>query len=459
MTHTTNTDDIPLTTQNILLALAMALLSTLAFFPGALSPDSLSSYRDALRGVYHDQHPPALALLIAIAQIISPDISFFTFIQSFLLYWSLFFLVDNLSFQSPLRHKVLIIFLPVFMQMSVTLWKDVWAVTFACLSLSFLIRYARFSKTRDIICLCACFGYFTALRQNSILILLAFPMLLIFFADVRKRWLATFSIKSSLLLVGMALLVPFTVRVLTQPVETHFLDRILMHHGIVYSATYYKYNQELPPLPPMIEASPYFKQQLSIWIPKSAALTCAESWSVYWKSLSDDPMIHEQLKSTNIGPALYTKMLFEQPASVLRTHLCVLPRLLNFSVSDMYFFQQGVSPNNLGLSAKSKTPALRQQIIRINGAGVDSRLYAHFLALTVVILSFFVSLKREQHFISVTALFGFCYFLSALPFAMTDWRYLFFTFTTGVLLTPYLLEKESRLAYRGHINNRSPEGL
>ncbi len=165
-----------------MLFLVAALLNLAIFYPGIVTPDSLSQLAQANSNSYSDWHPALMAWLWRLTNFIVPDHAGLLVLHLCVFWGSLFYLSRQNQQQSPIWYLALGL-LPFILGISGIIWKDVGTAYFLLLAAALLLQRGYTIATIFWICAFIAVGY----RYNTALSI--FPLLYLFF-HVRFRRLA-----------------------------------------------------------------------------------------------------------------------------------------------------------------------------------------------------------------------------------------------------------------------------
>lgn len=163
------------------LALAMAASTSLIFFPGFMSFDSLQQYRQAVGQLpLADAHPTAMTLLWRSLMWIYPNPGTLLIFHQ-LIYWSAV-AIFAIAVARRLWARLLIVVIlglwpPIFIN-SLHLWKDVGMLACYMLAVAALVADKRFPHIGWIVTAALALVYGTAVRHNAILALIPLTVLL-----------------------------------------------------------------------------------------------------------------------------------------------------------------------------------------------------------------------------------------------------------------------------------------
>lgn len=218
--------------------LLLALALWFVFSPGLMSNDSLDQYSQAVKGTYHDWHPPVMAVFLGVAMRLGIGISGVILLQSvagcfglyLLVYVILAYYTKNRRVSDSSALAVLVLFLvPVtpFPFYLVTFWKDAWcAVLFlwiCALAAALFLHYSRFSRSKF-------YTLYAVLSTLIVLVLLtrynlivAVPFLCVICGTIIYRKFESWKLALSLCLI---------------PVVLFIAGRDLIHRGFKVEQTY-----------------------------------------------------------------------------------------------------------------------------------------------------------------------------------------------------------------------------
>ncbi|WP_454007182.1 hypothetical protein [Alcaligenes sp. Marseille-Q7550] len=166
-----------------LLFLCAAILNLAIFYPGIVTPDSLSQLAQADSNTYSDWHPALMAWLWRLSNFVVPDHAGLLVLH-LAVFWSTLFYLSRLNpGQSPLWYLGLGL-LPFILGISGVIWKDVGTAYFLLLSAALLHRRGHAPAATFWLCAFVAVGY----RYNTALSI--FPLLYLYFHQrfQRMRW-------------------------------------------------------------------------------------------------------------------------------------------------------------------------------------------------------------------------------------------------------------------------------
>lgn len=166
------------------LFLGAASLNLVIFYPGIVTPDSLSQLAQANSNSYSDWHPPLMAWLWRISNFIVPNQAGMLVLHTSVLWGTLFFLSRQCKYQSSAWYLGLGL-LPFILGISGIIWKDVGTAYFLLLAAAMLLQRGYTSATVFWLSAFIAVGY----RYNTALSI--FPLLYLFF-HIRFRRLNWF---------------------------------------------------------------------------------------------------------------------------------------------------------------------------------------------------------------------------------------------------------------------------
>jgi hypothetical protein len=171
----------PLWAQTMLFLVA-AMLNLAIFYPGIVTPDSLSQLAQANSNSYSDWHPALMAWLWRLTNFIVPDHAGLLVLHVCVFWGALFYLSRQNQQQSPIWYLAVGL-LPFILGISGIIWKDVGTAYFLLLAAALLQKRGYVAAGIFWVCAFIAVGY----RYNTALSI--FPLLYLFF-HIRFRRLA-----------------------------------------------------------------------------------------------------------------------------------------------------------------------------------------------------------------------------------------------------------------------------
>ena len=418
-------------TQSALVAVSMLALLVIVFYPGYMSPDSISHLEQAT-GVAHltDWHPPVMTRLWGLLIRVTGHISSMLIFQLVLLVAAMFVL-SNLVYRYT-RNRAwalstyMILLLPNIVNIAGVVWKDVqmaFSLTLAVLLIWFIVsskkplgRVATYSIAGLALLLIL---YSGILRHNALFAVL--PILFVLPSLLTKRtpvWSGLASV-----IIGLVVTIGVTI-VINQPSEkTHPITAVQLD-DIVHVAN-------------------FDREHHGRWsMYKKIHGTCRDKTKDIMNSyiICTTASQREALKNEHQG-------VFNDWLSTIVRHPIkyALYRLATFSIflfpqpERMYIFQPGIEQNQVGAAVKNEY-AISGLAAYIKG-GTQANIpliFQPWLYLAVLVFIYYKSGRiREQvqrRFTRAVALSGLIYIVAYFPMAVAvDYRYIYWSVFATIL--------------------------
>lgn len=417
--------------QSALVAAGMLMLLIIVFYPGYMSPDSISHLEQAT-GVAHltDWHPPVMTRLWGLLIGVTGHISSMLIFQLVLLVAAMFML--SILVYRHTRNRAwalsvyIIILLPNIVNIAGVIWKDVqmaFSLTLAVLLIWFIITS---KKSLGRVAMYGIIGlalllilYAGTLRYNALFAVL--PILFVLPSLLTKR----FHVWSGLASVIIGLMVTISVTiVINQPSEkTHPITAVQLD-DIVHVAN--------------LDGEHHGRWSMY----KKIHDTCRDKTKDVMNSyiICTTAAQREVLKNEHQG--VFNDWL----STIIRYPIkYVLYRLATFSIfifpqpERMYIFQPGIEQNQVGVVVKNEYAISGLAAYVKGGAQANIPLiFQPWLYLAVLVFIYYKSGRiREQvqrHFIRAVALSGLIYIVAYFPMAVAvDYRYIYWSVFATIL--------------------------
>ena len=418
-------------TQSALVAVSMLALLVIVFYPGYMSPDSISHLEQAT-GVAHltDWHPPVMTRLWGLLIGVTGHISSMLIFQLVLLVAAMFML-SNLVYRHT-RNRAwalsvyIIILLPNIVNIAGVIWKDVqmaFSLTLAVLLIWFIVsskkplgRVATYGIVGLALLLII---YAGMLRYNALFAVL--PILFVLPSLLTKRFHVWSGLAS--VIIGLVVTIGVTI-VINQPSEkTHPITAVQLD-DIVHVAN--------------LEGEHHSRWSMY----KKIHDTCRDKTKDIMNSyiICTTAAQREALKNEHQG-------VFNDWLSTIIRHPIkyVSYRLATFSIfifpqpERMYIFQPGIEQNQVGAAVKNEYAVSGLAAYVKGGAQANVPLiFQPWLYLAVLVFIYYKSGRiREQvqrHFIRAVALSGLIYIVAYFPMAVAvDYRYIYWSVFATIL--------------------------
>ena len=417
--------------QSALVAAGMLMLLVIVFYPGYMSPDSISHLEQAT-GVARltDWHPPVMTRLWGFLIRVTGHISSMLIFQLVLLVAAMFMLSILVYRHTRNRAWALsvyvIVLLPNIMNIAGVIWKDVqmaFSLTLAILLIWFIITS---KKSLGRIAMCGIVGlalllilYAGILRHNALFAVL--PILFVLPSLLTKRppvWSGLASV-----IIGLVVTIGATI-VINQPSEkTHPITAVQLD-DIVHVAN--------------LDGEHHGRWSMY----KKIHGTCRDKTKDIMNSyiICTTAAQREALKNEHQG-------VFNDWLSTIIRHPIkyVSYRLATFSIfifpqpERMYIFQPGIEQNQVGAAVKNEYAISGLAAYVKGGARANIPLiFQPWLYLAVLVFIYYKSGRiREQvqrHFIRAVALSGLIYIVAYFPMAVAvDYRYIYWSVFATIL--------------------------
>lgn len=418
-------------TQSALVAVSMLALLAIVFYPGYMSPDSISHLEQAT-GVARltDWHPPVMTRLWGLLIGVTGHISSILIFQLVLLVAAMFMLSILVYRHTRNRAWALsvyvIVLLPNIMNIAGVIWKDVqmaFSLTLAILLIWFIITS---KKSLGRIAMCGIVGlalllilYAGILRHNALFAVL--PILFVLPSLFTKRppvWSGLVSV-----IIGLVVTIGVTI-VINQPSEkTHPITAVQLD-DIVHVAN--------------LDGEHHGRWSMY----KKIHGTCRDKTKDIMNSyiICTTAAQREALKNEHQG-------VFNDWLSTIIRHPIKYAsyRLATFSIfifpqpERMYIFQPGIEQNQVGAAVKNEYAISGLAAYVKGGAQANIPLiFQPWLYLAVLVFIYYKSGRiREQvqrHFIRAVALSGLIYIVAYFPMAVAvDYRYIYWSVFATIL--------------------------
>ena len=417
--------------QSALVAVSMLVLLIVIFYPGYMSPDSISHLEQAT-GVAHltDWHPPVMTRLWGVLIRVTGHISSMLIFQLVLLAAAMFTL--SIIVYRHTRNRAwalstyMILLLPNVVNIAGVIWKDVqmaFSLTLAVILIWFIISskkpLGRTAKYGIIGLALLLILYAGMLRHNALFAVL--PILFILPSLLTKRppvWSGLVSV-----IIGLVVTIGVTI-VINQPSEkTHPITAVQLD-DIVHVAN--------------LEGEHHSRWSMY----KKIHDTCRDKTKDIMNSyiICTTAAQREALKNEHQG-------VFNDWLSTIIRHPIkyVSYRLATFSIfifpqpERMYIFQPGIEQNQVGAAVKNEYAVSGLAAYVKGGAQANIPLiFQPWLYVAVLVFIYYTSRRiREQvrrHFIRAVALSGLIYIVAYVPMAVAvDYRYMYWSVFAAIL--------------------------
>ena len=341
---------------SFLIALTLALLTWLLFYPGIFSADSLYTYSEASTGKFTDLRSPFITLMVFILLKISGSINLITLFQCLLGFFGIrqlsvavasLFVTDKptrewiacivlLLFSSPITP------MPIYFA---TLWDDTWLIIFLVWSVALLIEFSKETNAASnrnnypkVLLLIILIAAVMLSRPNSPIL---YPALILVFSSILSR--QVFS-RKTILFVALG---PIIIYLLTNIFYYKVLGVKHVHHERISFAL---------DSASMLTYNPTICQELSL---RSCKLVNEKFPSEF---IAGDGAIDHTLSQGSIRPEpgfveLAASSFVVQDLWSAATHYPVtygIVKVLNFldyiRPRNQYYFQSYIHPNNFNLA-------------------------------------------------------------------------------------------------------------
>ena len=417
--------------QSALVAVSMLALLAIVFYPGYMSPDSISHLEQAT-GVTHltDWHPPVMTRLWGFLIRVTGHISSMLIFQLMLLVAAMFML--SILVYRHTRNRAwalsvyIIILLPNIVNIAGVIWKDVqmaFSLTLAVILIWFIISS---KKSLGRVAVYGIVGlalllilYAGMLRHNALFAVL--PILFVLPSLLTKRLHAWSGLAS--VIIGLVVTIGVTI-VINQPSEkTHPITAVQLD-DIVHVAN--------------LDGEHHGRWSMY----KKIHDTCRDKTKDIMNSyiICTTAAQREVLKNEHQG-------VFNDWLSTIIRHPIkyVLYRLATFSIfifpqpERMYIFQPGIEQNQVGAAVKNEYATSGLAAYVKGGAQANIPLiFQPWLYLAVLVFIYYTSRRvrehRQRHFIRAVALSGLIYIVAYFPMAVAvDYRYIYWSVFATIL--------------------------
>ena len=411
--------------QSALVAAGMLMLLVIVFYPGYMSPDSISHLEQAT-GVAHltDWHPPVMTRLWGLLIGVTGHISSMLIFQLVLLVAAMFML--SILVYRHTRNRAwalsvyIIILLPNIMNIAGVIWKDVqmaFSLTLAILLIWFIITS---KKSLGRIAMCGIVGlalllilYAGILRHNALFAVL--PILFVLPSLLTKRphvWSGLASV-----IIGLVVTIGATI-VINQPSEkTHPITAVQLD-DIVHVAN--------------LDGEHHGRWSMY----KKIHGTCRDKTKDIMNSyiICTTASQREALKNEHQGVFNdWLSTIIRHPIRYASYRLATFSIFLFPQPERMYIFQPGIEQNQVGAAVKNEYAISGLAAYVKGGAQANIPLiFQPWLYLAVLVFIYYKSGRiREQvqrHFIRAVALSGLIYIVAYVPMAVAvDYRYMYWS--------------------------------
>lgn len=411
--------------QSALVAAGILALLVIIFYPGYMSPDSISHLEQAT-GVTHltDWHPPVMTRLWGLLIGVTGHISSMLIFQLVLLVAAMFMLSILVYRHTRNRAWALsvyvIVLLPNIMNIAGVIWKDVqmaFSLTLAILLIWFIITS---KKSLGRIAMCGIVGlalllilYAGILRHNALFAVL--PILFVLPSLLTKRphvWSGLASV-----IIGLVVTIGATI-VINQPSEkTHPITAVQLD-DIVHVAN--------------LDGEHHGRWSMY----KKIHGTCRDKTKDIMNSyiICTTASQREALKNEHQGVFNdWLSTIIRHPIRYASYRLATFSIFLFPQPERMYIFQPGIEQNQVGAAVKNEYAISGLAAYVKGGAQANIPLiFQPWLYLAVLVFIYYKSGRiREQvqrHFIRAVALSGLIYIVAYVPMAVAvDYRYMYWS--------------------------------
>ena len=418
-------------TQSALVAVSMLALLAIVFYPGYMSPDSISHLEQAT-GVAHltDWHPPVMTRLWGFLIGVTGHISSMLIFQLVLLVAAMFML--SILVYRHTRNRAwalsvyIIILLPNIVNIAGVIWKDVqmaFSLTLAVLLIWFIITS---KKSLGRIAMCGIVGlalllilYAGILRYNALFAVL--PILFVLPSLLTKRLYAWSGL--ACMVAGLIVTIGATA-VINQPSEkTHPITAVQLD-DIVHVAN-------------------FDREHHGRWsMYKKIHDTCRDKTKDIMNSyiICTTASQRKALKNEHQGVFNdWLSTIIKHPIKYASYRLATFSIFLFPQPERMYIFQPGIEQNQVGGAVKNEYAISGLAAYVKGGAQANIPLiFQPWLYLAVLVFIYYKSGRiREQvqrHFIRAVALSGLIYIVAYFPMAVAvDYRYMYWSVFAAIL--------------------------
>lgn len=411
--------------QSALVAAGILALLVIIFYPGYMSPDSISHLEQAT-GVTHltDWHPPVMTRLWGLLIGVTGHISSMLIFQLVLLVAAMFMLSILVYRHTRNRAWALsvyvIVLLPNIMNIAGVIWKDVqmaFSLTLAILLIWFIITS---KKSLGRIAMCGIVGlalllilYAGILRHNALFAVL--PILFVLPSLLTKRPHAWSGLAS--VIIGLVVTIGAII-VINQPSEkTHPITAVQLD-DIVHVAN--------------LDGEHHGRWSMY----KKIHGTCRDKTKDIMNSyiICTTASQREALKNEHQGVFNdWLSTIIRHPIRYASYRLATFSIFLFPQPERMYIFQPGIEQNQVGAAVKNEYAISGLAAYVKGGAQANIPLiFQPWLYLAVLVFIYYKSGRiREQvqrHFIRAVALSGLIYIVAYVPMAVAvDYRYMYWS--------------------------------
>jgi hypothetical protein len=410
------------------------------FYPGNLSPDSLSQWGQAVSLLkLEDWHPIGMTLLMRAVHVVfgwltmESQIAVFAWIQGTVFWASIYSIIGiaDLSRKAKLIACACItLYYPIWLY-TVTLWKDVWFAVAFFWMIRCLYRFSLGEvSTSRATCSLVPLLVFAILNRHttalSFLFLVAALSPIVWKRFGRKRLVANWLFSTVILLsaIGAAKLVNWTLDVADAGNITNWIA-LFEVAGTAHFA-------QMNPAEwrDLRSAQAFGEDRFS----KVLRLYHCGATLDYLVFQPGHPLEKNDLLQSRMAiPDLFT-VARNHPWAYLMHRGCSVLRLVGFQHDGVYFpFHEVISPNEFGLEARSVVPKVRAILMRWEHQSTKYPIirwpYRHYLLLLASAVAAFLSLKRRTdpnryliYLLFVAGLAVLCPLCIVTP--APDWRYL-----------------------------------
>lgn len=411
--------------QSALVAVCMLALLVIVFYPGYMSPDSISQLEQAT-GVTHltDWHPPVMTRLWGLLIGVTGHISSMLIFQLVLLVAAMFVL-SNLVYRHT-RNRAwalsvyVIVLLPNIMNIAGVIWKDVqmaFSLTLAVLLIWFIITS---KKSLGRIAMCGIVGlalllilYAGILRHNALFAVL--PILFVLPSLLAKRLHAWSGL--ACVIVGLIVTIGVTI-VINQPSEkTHPITAVQLD-DIVHVAN--------------LDGEHHGRWSMY----KKIHDTCRDKTKDIMNSyiICTTASQREALKNEHQGVFNdWLSTIIRHPIRYASYRLATFSIFLFPQSERMYIFQPGIEQNQIGAAVKNEYAVSGLAAYIKGGAQANIPLiFQPWLYVVVLAFIYYKSRRirehRQRRFTRAVALSGLVYIMAYFPMAVAvDYRYIYWS--------------------------------
>jgi hypothetical protein len=430
---------------------------TLVFYPALLSPDSLSSWEQALTGRYTDWQPPIMALLMRLViALVGPDVAVYTFLQAWGFYLGAFALVAALTRPQPsprrarvrLLSALLFLLWPVGWVFAATVWKDVLFALAASLLVASLLRFLGGGARADALAALASLAFALATRHNAIV--LVPPAAVALHVGLARAKASRLGRWGAVALLAMALALPAALDAAVDAGQTE--------RGVVPASLLLGYDQTLERTAGRTHgpSETFWNETLGEGGYRGVmtrAWGCGDEWTFLLDPGVDKSRVREAAAREPYRVlGVLADLVAREPGAIVRHHLCVIAKLVGASPPSRVAraesatapagYQVGIAANDRGFVPSSRFPATRAAALGVIGALFDGGLCRHWVSLGLLAamlvagltanddaraLAIAPRLGLSRDALVVVPAFGLSYAAgyALVPIAY-DWRYLFF---------------------------------